>query len=565
MEITMEVQSFFNKLWNRVAIQERLGFMFTFFGGILVNLFMFTNKTGNHDDIINEFSYNDGFDISSGRWMWIPLRKLATYYDMPMVKGMLACLLLALSVAMLIHVVSIRENVFVLAISLLFASFPVNACFFSYLSISEIYYFAIFFIMLSISLVHWAAQPVNRQSRAHACLAAAALVAAAVLVALALGTYQSMLCLFVAIAFTMAFAEIMHENTCLKNWFLKYVTYFLVCAGGYVIYYILTKIITARSGIGLRSYAGTDQMFRFAPSLLGKSLLNNYRQMYRFFLTTDYVNRRLYVIANALLILAVLAVVLMNLIRLVKNRHVTNAMVLVVLTLLSPVFLDMIEVVMNDKSSAHVLMRYSNIIFYVLAVTVVTRGVQWTAMAAQGMDRVTKWVGAKCVALGTKCVALGTKRVTIVTQWLALLGLVLIIYYGALTSNQLYQRMYYNAKGMDGVALTLISQLSSVEGWSVDEPVCVIGFDNFFNENYESTGPFAMDLPPYSWIGTDMYDWYSTEHLLTYISLNQHLKLSAYDDADGTISNSSELADMPTFPDNGSVRRINGVVVVKFN
>jgi hypothetical protein len=43
------------------------------------------------------------------------------------------------------------------------------------------------------------------------------------------------------------------------------------------------------------------------------------------------------------------------------------------------------------------------------------------------------------------------------------------------------------------------------------------------------------------------------------------LKLSAYDDADGTISNSSELADMPTFPDNGSVRRINGVVVVKFN
>lgn len=525
MRIFMNVQNFFNKCWNKISGNCKIAFFTTFIAGLLTNLFVFTNKLVNHDDLINEFNYNDAFDITCGRWMWIVLRKIPTYYGVPVVKGLLACLLLAISVALIVHIFSINETIFVLILSCIFASYPINACFFSYLSISEIYYFANMFCVLaafimSLDKIHFAIR----------------FLLSSLLICLALATYQSMLCLFVGIVFIMAFNDVIKDHFDLKKWFFKYLKYAISAVAGYIIYYVTTKIILFKTGLALRAYAGTDKMFSFNFKNLYESIMDSYHEMYNYFLTKSYVNHRPFVLANLTLFVVFVVLCVMIVAKLIKSKKTLQAVVCVTLIITTPIFVNLIYVIMNGKSSAHILMLYSNILMYPLVITTICKA------------------------------NIKAKIVSIFAQWLTLFGCMAIIYYGIIVSNQIYQRMYYNTKGMDGVAITFISQLATIDNWTVDEPIYFAGFENFFNENYYSATPFSQDLPPYVWIGTDVYPWYFQEHLIRYINNNQHILIKEYNvPGCESIEETEEFKQMPAFPNAGSIKRIDGVLVAKFH
>lgn len=137
------VQASVDKVYKKIPAYVKLAIAATFIMGILFNLFIFTNKAVNHDDIMAEFIYNKQLDIVSGRYMWLLIRRITSYYDMPMLFGIIGMAGLAVSAGIIVYMLKIKDRFFVILLSAIMASFPINACYYSYLSISPVYYFAI--------------------------------------------------------------------------------------------------------------------------------------------------------------------------------------------------------------------------------------------------------------------------------------------------------------------------------------------------------------------------------------------------------------------------------------
>lgn len=529
----MHIQMTLTGLYHKIPLPSRIAAITAFVVGLISNLFIFTNKCVNHDDLLAEFSYNDTFDVECGRFMWLILRKIPTYYGVPLVKGLLAMLLLAAAMALLVLLLDLKESVFVVVLSAIFATYPINACFFSYMAISEIYYFGIFFAVLSVWLT---------------CLRPAflSLPCAAVALCCALGSYQSMLCLVIGIVFVMSFRELLSENFRLKQWFFRYCKFALTAVMGFLLYRIVIGISLRLYDTTLRTYAGTDEMFTFHFNGLLQSIRLSYSQFFHYFFTTDIIQHKSYLLLNILLAAVALIIIFVRLFRLAKTKQFAEAAVLIAMTAASPVLLNFVYVMVNGKNAPHILMWYSNILFYAFTVTVV------------------------CTALRKDSDIVGStafgKKFAICTQWLVFLLCMVMTYYGIIISNQLYQRLYYNTKAIDTLCTTIVSQLSALDGWTVEEPVLFANTGSLLNKNYRPAAPFMSELPPYIWIGTDVYPWYTSEHITRYIGLNLHLTLKEYD---GTLTeailNSQEFQEMPALPDNGSVRRISGVTVVKLD
>ncbi|MBO5458712.1 MAG: glucosyltransferase domain-containing protein [Lachnospira sp.] len=522
------LQATVDKFYKKIPAGARLATGATFLMGILVNLFVFTNKSVNHDDIMAEFIFNKQLDIVSGRYMWLIIRRITSYYDMPMFFGIIGMLALALSAGMTVHLLGVKDKLFVLLISGIMASFPINACYYSYLSISPIYYFAIITAVLGVFLV-------------DRCGKYAGIFPAGMCIMMSLATYQSFLALTIGLVFIMAFLDLFRNDFKIGKWFFKYFRYAVAAVLGFVFYFVGTKISLAVTGEQLRQYAGTDKMFSLEFMEILKSFKTTWENQKEFYFTTQAVSSRGFVWINRIVLAAILVIIIVQLVRLIRDKKYVQAAVTVAMTAASPFFLNFIYIMMNGKSSVHMLMKYALILPYFLIIALVC-ATDWRML-------VRKF------------------NVKYVLQWATALCAVGIIYYGALTSNQLYLRMYYNTQAIDSFCTQLLAQLSMQENFSTDEPVYFANFTTFFNENYVTTATFTQDLHPYVWMGTDIYlDWYSSNHLIRYMDFNHHIRLIASNNKsrEDEVKATEEFKNMPCYPDGGSIKTINGLLTVKF-
>lgn len=531
MEAEMEeksIQAAADRLFKKIPASAVLAAKATFLMGILVNLFVFTNKSVNHDDIMAEFIYNKQLDIVSGRYMWLLIRRITSYYDMPMFFGIIGMLALALSAAMIVYLLGVKDKVFVLLISGIMASFPINACYYSYLSISPIYYFAIFMAVLGVFVT-------NRMGKY------VGVFTAGLCIMMSLATYQSFLALTIGLVFIMAFLDLFRNDFKAGRWFFKYLRYSVSAVLGFVFYFIGTKISLAVTGEELRQYAGTDRMFNLEFMEILKSFKTTWENQKEFYFTKLAVPSRGFVWLNRVVLAVLLIVVIVQIVRLIKNKMYKQAVITVLMTAASPFFLNFIYIMMNGKSSVHMLMKYALILPYFLVIALVSA--TDFRMSLKKFD------------------------IKYILQWAAAVSTAGIVWYGALTSNQLYLRMYYNTQAIDSLCTQLLANLSANEDFRTDEPVYFANFTTFFNRNYVTTASFTQDLNPYVWMGTDVYlDWYSSNHLIRYMDFNHHIRLIASNNSsrESAVRETQEFKDMPCYPEGGSVKTINGLVTVKF-
>lgn len=531
MEAEMEeksIQAAADRLFKKIPASAVLAAKATFLMGILVNLFVFTNKSVNHDDIMAEFIYNKQLDIVSGRYMWLLIRRITSYYDMPMFFGIIGMLALALSAAMIVYLLGVKDKVFVLLISGIMASFPINACYYSYLSISPIYYFAIFMAVLGVFVT-------NRMGKY------VGVFTAGLCIMMSLATYQSFLALTIGLVFIMAFLDLFRNDFKAGRWFFKYLRYAVSAVLGFIFYFIGTKISLAVTGEELRQYAGTDRMFNLEFMEILKSFKTTWENQKEFYFTKLAIPSRGFIWLNRVVLAVLLIVVIVQIVRLIKNKMYKQAVITVLMTAASPFFLNFIYIMMNGKSSVHMLMKYALILPYFLVIALVSA--TDFRMSLKKFD------------------------IKYILQWAAAVSTAGIVWYGALTSNQLYLRMYYNTQAIDSLCTQLLANLSANEDFRTDEPVYFANFTTFFNQNYVTTAAFTQDLNPYVWMGTDVYlDWYSSNHLIRYMDFNHHIRLIASNNSsrESAVRETQEFKDMPCYPEGGSVKTINGLVTVKF-
>ena len=143
------------KKYESVPGSEKLAFSATFLVTLVANMYVFTNRMINHDDLLGDFVRIDsiGAFAKAGKWMNYFIRLPETEWGAPVTHGILSVILLSLSVYYIVKILKIEHKVLVVMLAAILGTFPLNACYFSFMSSAEIYYFALFTAVLSVWFV----------------------------------------------------------------------------------------------------------------------------------------------------------------------------------------------------------------------------------------------------------------------------------------------------------------------------------------------------------------------------------------------------------------------------
>ena len=102
-------------------------FVIIYLFGLIVHLYMFTNKFFNYFELGNIFadmSFTQGDTIAQGRWFLPIATNLFTGFSMPLINGLISLFYVTASAVMTIDLLKIRSRLYALLFGFAFVSFP---------------------------------------------------------------------------------------------------------------------------------------------------------------------------------------------------------------------------------------------------------------------------------------------------------------------------------------------------------------------------------------------------------------------------------------------------------
>lgn len=508
-------------LCRHVSRFDCILFLGMFAASLLVHLYIFTHKFINHDDI--GALYSDGsYAIYSGRWLIKPITKLTGSISIPWFDGVISALFLAAAVVLIIRIFRIHRYIPALLMGGCLIAFPVIASTFTYMFSAVPYMFALLFAVIGASLIRTERIP--------------CMVAGAVAIALAMGCYQAYFCLAVILLITVVGLDLLDDRFggSWKRIFFTGVKYVVALVAAMVLYYVILKLSLHISGVELVSYQGIDAMGQVGLSQLLRRVVDAYKGFVKFCSNSSGVFHGIFValvVAAALLTAAGAVLEVRN-----KKlwRSPATMFFLVVVALLFPLGCGLVYVMVDSTVSAvHWIMLYPMVMVLVLPSIV--------------LDRLTVSVSD----------GKGLKK-----QLCALFAVVLIVLQAAigyecvLVTNRAYFTMDVTYENAYAFYTKLAAKLELQEGYTPNSPVAFIGRAqiNTYAPNTNITGVLN---------GDSALNIYTIPQYLRYFLASDYTFVSEQREAE--LSKTTEFQEMPIYPAAGSIRTIDGVIVVRFS
>ena len=135
----------------RLIPQWRLPFLASLIWGFLAYTFAFTNKLINHDEVGQLFA--KGATVSSGRWGLGFLDVIFPNVSMPWVYGVFTIFFLALSVCLILDLLSVRSRIIQILLAGTIVVFPSVIGLFGYMFTSSSYGLSFLLAVLAVWLI----------------------------------------------------------------------------------------------------------------------------------------------------------------------------------------------------------------------------------------------------------------------------------------------------------------------------------------------------------------------------------------------------------------------------
>ncbi len=487
--------------------------------------------------LFNKYSFHDDSSLFTlggtyylGRWMLGILGDLntwlfgSTYYSLPLFNGILTILFIALCVVLLAELFQIKNRWLLTALTGVMVVFPMITSGFGYMFTVPYYFLGTLLGVLGAYLS-------CRTQKWYLYLLGLLLMACGV------GTYQAMIPVFVsAILFYALMETAKKKETEWRAFFRISCKSIVSCAGFMAIYFAIMKLSLAITGNQLSDYQGISTMGATSVKGYIKRALVAYRE---FFSPTDGVSGNMYpfstdIVYRLLLILALIGTV--NLLYRSWKKSRELCLQVLVFAVCIPLAVNFIYV-MCTFEQVDSLMTYGEVMFYVYFV--------WLVEAGFLPELPIRQIGEKA---RRALPALG-------------LGLLLLL-------NVMYIRFdnicYLKAEVMQSEGISyftmLATQIKSVEGFTDETPVVYV---NEFGKYDYSSG--SIGLPEFKEIKIMPYD---SSSILNNYAWRITMKIWCNFDPEtrdaSEYENLPEVLEMPSYPDSGSIRMIDGVIVVKF-
>lgn len=487
----------------------RLFFVSVFCFGILAHGMMMFNKYSFGDDSWLLFSIGSLIDV--GRWMLGIIGKLyglifRNNYSLPLLHVFWTMVFTGLSGTVIIRALDLKNRWSIICLAAVMIAIPSVTGTFGYLFTSAYYALAAFLALLS-SVMLFRAENLRQ------------MFAADVLLCCTIGIYQAEAGLAISFLLILLLKHCLEDNLNSRAFWKKagiLLGNLLISA---ILYAGITILFLKAAHMTMSAHAGLDQLSGSVGfSLVLTRILQAYQE---FILPSAMASTNMYpgnirILYELLLILIVL--MLGRELRNTRNRSLYLEVFLFLLVFPPAVKLMFL---LTDAAYVHSLMMYADIMVFVLAMTL--------------MERVSGSL---------------IRKASVVL--LALISFMYVRY-----DNVVYLKTEVQQSQAVSYYNSLITRIRSVQGYTDDTPVCWIGS---LKEVSDGT---ISDYPEFREVITTPYD----EVMIRDYAWNYMMKLWCGFDPETVpeeaFSDRKEVQTMPSYPDDGSIRMIDGTIVVK--
>lgn len=464
--------------------------------------------------------FNIGCTYELGRWFLGVMTWMTMYvsgsllYTTPLFNTIITILSIAVICYLVIDLFNINKSIEIVIFCGLMEAFPAVTSALGYMFTAPYYYFGLLIGVFGIYIYFKRKNLITY-------------IFAVVLLACGAGTYQANMSLFVGILLLLTINNIANSSGSLKSFLLEVTKNGGLCILMLLVYLLCNKVAIFLTGIDLVSYKGTSEFMNVSFSEYLIRLTNAYKE---FFVPVDCTSRNMYPFSllKFYKILIIIVVVLLIIFLSSKYKESLNkGLQLTFLCLFIPLACNFVYL-MCDIEFVYSIMMYGETLIFIILLYLIN----------------ALTVNIKLYSYIKYCVY------------------VLLIVFSVLYikfDNDCYLKADIIQNQIKSYITTLVTQIKSVDGYSDGMKICFVGEGNKtdlsipYVENLDSIyiHPFHMN--------SLIYDYNFRRIMQRQIGFYPE-RLESED-----LENTAEVKDMPCYPNSGSIKIVNDVVVVKFS
>ena len=524
------------ELVGKVNMYSKLAFLVSFFAGLLTHGFMLLNKIPFYDDIA--LLFHTGGTYKNGRWFLgvigaVEYRMFGGNYSTPMLKGLIAIILISLSAAIIVSIFNIENRTYIFLLSALMAVYPAVAVILGYMFMAQCFTLALFLSVLAVSIT------VRKKY---------GFIIGIVCICLSLGLYQAYLAVPSVLFLLVLISDLVEEKE-FPQVFKTAVKYLFTLALGLVVYFVVNKIFLKVKGAELTSYQGISDM---GQTTIG-DLIKRVGAAYRHFVqlpVADWQGMNTAMLMKVVFGMSILLTIVLIIYNVIKIKKIWNKLLLSVIALLLPLAVNLVYVMCDEeKVYVHGLMVYSSVFVLLFPLILLHLGNKSVKINGQGM-------------------------VNTVLEWSIVSVTLLSIVYYVGYNNIAYTQSAMIQSQVDSYSTGFVSAIKNTEGYTDEYPIVLV-------QNPDRDQPYDfMDASMYVFdefkqiqitaYDTNMLLWMSNYSLPDYLKYRTGFNTENMRDygemlEKGEINTLDFIDEMPCYPDDGSICVENERIIVKLS
>lgn len=514
-----EINHFIDSLYiKNDECKNKLIFVSALIMGLLAHGFMFTTKIISSDEVF--YSFGLGATFSSNRWVlgciYYIGSKLFDFFSNPIINGLLSICLIALAVMLLYRMLDFKMKISAILLSAVMVSFPVITSIFICMFTAPIYQLALLLSIAAIYILKDELSPLR-------------ILGSSILISVSLGIYQAYITVSICVTCLVLMNKLLNNIKTVKI-IRSGIAILISGILGLIEYFALNKFFIWVTDTVVTDYKGMDSMGTLDLHKIPYMIINTYKE---FFL--DYTWKGINgfpIIVIGIAIMAFVGILLLTK-TLKKINSNLNKSLFIMILLFFPLCANSIFLLSTDPSySVTTLMQYSLVMSFCIPLLVIEN------------TEIEREVGNK---LFSKFI---------------ILSFIIVISGYVYLDNSCYLKATYLQKQADSYYTCMINSIKQTKEYKDEYPVAFIGDFDFEDET-------IYHNPDIKNITVTGYNAESLKNMLIYRPI-EYMKINCgyspliiEDTSD--LENNTYVKDMPTYPDYGSIKVIDDVVVVKLN
>ncbi len=428
------------KLYTKISPQWKTCFFSALLVGLVAHLYKITNWLPNWDSLV--FRYDSQNMLTIGRWFLPVVCSFSSFFDLPLLNGILAILFHALSGVCICNMFRVQKKTTAALIGAVIVSFPTVTSVMMYNYVADGY--SIAFLLSSLAALYMT------KERPKYWLSV-------LLIALSTGIYQAYITVTVMLVLLYLIDEMVFHGVTFRNLWKKALWMLVSGILGVALYSIVLKVILAVFSVELLDYQGANAVASLSSFNLPASLYivkETFRKC--FFDISGGIN--LYAVLNALVFGLTLFGYLRYMIRAKITKKPVELVIIVILAALL-IFGAGALALINPEVDYHNLMLMGYCVFYLFFILLYERGTE------------------------------SDETYLAIKRWAVLLTAFLVIANQVVIANVSYHKAQMAYEKSHGVLVRIADRIEQTEGTENCDKLLVVG-------SLEHSEAYSSVLPP---------------------------------------------------------------------